>query len=267
MNDSATPPTVEPEAAAATSTAQPAARRRLDELRADEATRVDADRQLRRRMTVSGAVIGIMLGLLVGFIGTAVSIADENAREFGFRFFRPDLRDFFRLSTSYIFSGAVVGACLTYLVGISRSSSTNPLFWLGSGVVATLALPLLIGLTLPLTLVIFFDLPDGLPLRLWASAFVQEFLGSFLAGYIYMVTIVYAGALGGLLLAIFTGVSAWTWIGDPLANLVQDRKMRTVAYVVLLGVLAAIPFLLVAFGPLELLRWLTEVFSGQSLRI
>ena len=40
-------------------------------------------------MTLVGAVIGIMVAFFVGYLGIAVTIADDGAREFGFRFFRP----------------------------------------------------------------------------------------------------------------------------------------------------------------------------------
>ena len=240
-------------------------KQRLDELRSLESTRRGADQDLRKRMTLVGAVIGIMVAFFVGYLGIAVTIADDGAREFGFRFFRPDLANFFRASTAYIFSGAVVGAGLTNLVAISRSTASNPFMWLGAGVVSIIATPLLIGLTLPLTILIFFDFFEGLKPGLWASAFTQEFLGSFFSGYLYMVNIVYAGALGAIVFVILTGLNAWVWIKDPAGGSISDQRIRSAAYVCVLAGIAAVPFLVVAFGPLDLLRSVTGFLTGERL--
>lgn len=265
MNDSTATDTVN--ANGQPTVAQPIpARQRLDELRVGETTRRESDRRLRVRMTLSGTIAGALIAMFVGFLGTAVLIADDGAREFGFRFYRPDLGNFFRLSTAYLFSGAVVGAGISYLVGLSRSTSTNPFLWLGGAGVASLALPLLIGLTLPLTVLIFFDFFTGLRPGLWLSAFVQVFLGSFLDGYIYMVTVVYAGMLGGLCFGVCTAISAWTWIKDPLGNVIEHRTARMTVYLAMIAIIAASPFLVIAFGPLELLRSLTGFLAGENLR-
>ena len=265
MNDSTTTDTVDANGPSTVTQPTPA-RQRLDELRAGEANRRESDRRLRVRMTLSGTIAGAAVAMFVGFLGTSVLIADDGAREFGFRFYRPDLANFFRLSTAYLFSGAVVGAGISYLVGLSRSSSTNPLFWLGGAVVSSLAIPLLIGLTLPLTVLIFFDFFTGLRPGLWLSAFAQVFLASFLDGYIYMVTVVYAGMLGGLCFGICTAISAWIWVKDPLSNSIAHPTARTVTYSAMIGVLAAAPLLVVAFGPLDLLRSLTGFLAGENLR-
>ena len=265
MNDSTTTNTVDGSGPSTVTQPTPA-RQRLDELRVGETTRRESDRRLRVRMTLSGTVAGAMIAMFVGFLGTAVLIADDGAREFGFRFYRPDISNFLRLSTAYLFSGAVVGAGISYLIGLSRSSSTNPFFWLGGAVVASLALPLLIGLTLPLTVLIFFDFFTGLRPGLWLSAFAQVFLGSFLDGYIYMVTTVYAGMLGGLCFGICTGISAWVWIKDPLSNAIAHPTARVTVYLVLITVFVAIPFLVAAFGPLDWLRSLTGFLAGENLR-
>lgn len=265
MNDSTTPDTVDEDGQSLVTQPTPA-RQRLDELRAGEATRRESDRHLRTRVTLSGTLIGALIAMFVGFLGTAVLIADDGAREFGFRFYRPDLSNFIRLSTAYLFSGAVVGAGISYLIALSRSTTVNPLFWLGGALVASIAVPLLIGLTLPLTVLIFFDFFSGLRPGLWFSAFVQVFLGSFLDGYIYMVTVVYAGALGGLCFGVLTAVSAWTWIKDPLGGAVAHQTARMAVYLALTAIVAAIPFLVVAFGPLDLLRSLTGFLAGENLR-
>lgn len=241
------------------------ARQRLDELRSLETSRRGADQVLRRRMTVAGAVIGIMVAFLVGYLGVAVTLADEGAREFGFRFSKPDLATFLRASTAYIFSGAVVGAALTSLVALSRSTASNPFIWLGAGVVSIIATPLLIGLTLPLTVLIFFYFFEGLEPRLWASAFTQEFLGSFFSGYLYMVNIVYAGAFGAIVFVLATALSAWVWIRDPAVNLIESDRARSAVYVCFLGALTAIPFLVLVLGPLDLLRSLTGFLTGERL--
>ena len=240
-------------------------KQRLDQLRSLESTRRGADQALRRRMTLAGAVIGVMVAFLVGFLGIAVTVADEGAREFGFRFFRPDLTNFFRASTAYIFSGAVVGAGLTNLVANSRSTASNPFMWLGAGVISIIATPLLIGLTLPLTILIFFDFFEGLQPGLWVSAFTQEFLASFFGGYLYMVNIIYAGALGAVVFVLLTGVNAWVWIKDPAVGLIDNRRVRSAVYVCALAGIAAVPFLVVVFGPLDLLRALTGFLSGERL--
>ena len=240
-------------------------RQRLEELRSLESTRRGADHELRRRMTLAGAVIGITVAFLVGFLGISVTVADEGAREFGFRFFRPDLSNFLRASTAYIFSGAVVGAGLTSIVAISRSTAANPFMWLGAGVISIIAMPLLIGLTLPLTLLIFFDFFEGLELGLWASAFTQEFLGSFFSGYLYMVNIVYAGALGAIVFVLLTGLSAWIWIKDPAVGLIDNQRIRSAVYICVLAAIGAVPFLVVSLGPLDLLRALTGFLTGERL--
>ena len=241
------------------------ARQRLDELRSLETTRRGADQTLRRRMTLAGAVIGIMVAFLVGYLGIAITVADEGARDFGFRFFKPDLANFLRASTAYIFSGAVGGAALTNLVAISRSTASNPFVWLGAGIVSIIATPLLIGLTLPLTILIFFDFFEGLKPGLWASAFTQEFLGSFFSGYLYMVNIVYAGAIGAIVFVLATGLSAWAWIKDPAINLIENDRVRSTIYICALAALTAIPFLVLVFGPLDLLRSLTAFLTGERL--
>ena len=266
MQQDATQPTAATDETQPEAETQPSSNmHRLNELRQVEETRRGEDQHLRVRMAATGAIIGIMVAAFVGFVGIAISIVDDGVGDFGFKFFRPNLTTFFRIITAYAFSGAVAGAGLTYLIFQSRRAAANPALLLLSGVANAIATPLLIGLTLPLTFLIFVDFFEGLRPGLWLSAFVEVFLGSFLDGYVYMISIVYAGLLGGLVFIVLTALSGWFWIKQPFGAAFGNDNVKTGVYATAIAVIAAVPFLAVAFGPIDILRSITQALTGENI--
>lgn len=239
--------------------------RRLDQLRAQETARRGDDQQLRRNIALSGVVIGAIVGLTIGYLGTAIAIVDEGVGEFGFRFYRPNLTNFLRLSPAYALSGGFVGGGLTYLLMTTRTTAVNPVRWLLIAVVYALATPLLIGFLLPTTILLAFDVWEGLRPGLWLSAFVETFLGSFLDGYIYMISTVYAGALGAALLLLVNGLSAVIWVRYPPAVDVGIASVRGAAQNVAQLLLTALPLLVFIAGPFEMFKDFAAWLTGERL--
>ena len=138
--------------------------------------------------------------------------------------------------------------------------------WLGAGVVSIIATPLLIGLTLPLTILIFFDFFEGL--KTGHLGFPHSHKSSSdrsSAGTSTWSTSSTRAHSARFVFVILTGLNAWVWIKDPAGGSINDQRIRSAAYVCVLAGIAAVPFLVVAFGPLDLLRALTGFLTGERL--
>ncbi len=237
----------------------------LVELRARENERMAEDRRLRIRLMWSCAIIGAMVGMFAGYLGVVISIVNQGVGVFGWDFYRPDLINFLRTSFAYVVPGALVGGVSTYVLFNSRSEMKSPLRWVIIWILAALGIPLLSGFFLPVTLILFIDIWEGLRPGLWASALLEAFLASFLDGFIYMVTVLSGGAVSGLLFVAVSIGALMLWMNDPIPER-WDRLIPRPAYHYLIAfVVSAVPLVIIMFGPFGLLRAFTGFLTGERL--
>ena len=236
----------------------------LDRIRDAENERLGVERSTQKRLMWLGVVAGASVGLLVGYLATLITIVDSGIGEFGFEFYRPNfLQGFLRVVTTYLIGGGAVGGALMYVLFTSRQEASSPFRWLIACVAFSLATPLLIGFLLPLTILIFGDFVEGLRPGLWVSAFIETLLGSFLDGYIFLVKVLYAGVVGGLL---FVTITASVYAVSQRLSLPTSDAMpeRLVLYVVACSA-ALIPLVVIAFGPFSLATAVTSFLTGEKL--
>ena len=238
----------------------------LNRLREAENQRLDVERVVRIRLMWLGIVVGATVGLTVGYLATLITVVDNGVGDFGFQFYRPNfVESFLRVITAYILGGGFVGGALCYVLFTSRSEASSPFRWIVAGIVYALATPLLIGFLLPLTILISVDFFEGLRPGLWASAFVETLLGSFLDGYIFMVKVLSAGVTGTVMFLLIM-------IGTHVVSLrsgVVESSARTISsgvmYYVVAAIIALIPLILLAAGPFSLVTAFTSFLTGEAL--
>ncbi len=238
----------------------------LNRIREAENERLGVDRLIQKRLTWLGVVAGASVGMLVGYLATLVTIVDSGIGEFGFEFYRPNfLQGFLRVVAAYLIAGGAVGGALLYVLFTSRHEASSVFRWAIAAVVYSLAAPLLIGFLLPLTILIFGDFVEGLRPGLWLSAFVETLLGSFLDGYIFLVKVLYAGVVGGLLFVVITAsVYASSRRLSSIASLTDAMPKPAVLYFVA-GVAALLPLAVFAFGPFSLATAVASFLTGEKL--
>ena len=238
----------------------------LNRIREAENERLVVERSIQKRLSWLGVVAGASVGMLVGYLATLMTIVDSGIGEFGFEFYRPNfLQGFLRVITAYLISGGAVGGGLLYVLFTSRNEASSVFRWLIAAVVYALATPLLMGFLLPLTILIFGDFVEGLRPGLWLSAFVETLLGSFLDGYIFLVKVLYAGVVGGLL---FVAITASVYVASqrlPLPMKLTDEMPKPVVLYIVAGTVALIPLVVIAFGPFSLATAVTSFLTGEKL--
>ena len=221
----------------------------LNRIREAENERLGVDRLIQKRLTWLG-----------------VTIVDSGIGEFGFEFYRPNfLQGFLRVVAAYLIAGGAVGGALLYVLFTSRHETSSVFRWAIATVVYSLATPLLIGFLLPITILIFGDFVEGLRPGLWLSAFVETLLGSFLDGYIFLVKVLYAGVVGGLLFVVITvSVYASSRRLSSIASLTDAMPKPAVLFFVA-GVAALLPLAVIAFGPFSLATAVASFLTGEKL--
>ncbi len=238
----------------------------LNRIRDAENERLGVERSTQKRLMWLGAVTGASVGMLVGYLATLVTIVDSGVGEFGFEFYRPNfLQGFLRVVTAYLIGGGAVGGALMYVLFTSRQEASSVFRWAIAGIAYSLATPLLIGFLLPLTILIFGDFVEGLRPGLWLSAFVETLLGSFLDGYIFLVKVLYAGVVGGLLFVVIT---ALVYAGSQRLSLpmsLTDEMPKSLVLYVVAGCVALIPLVVIAFGPFSLATAVASFLTGEKL--
>ena len=238
----------------------------LNRIREAENERLGVERATQKRLTWLGIVAGATVGMLVGYLATLVTIVDSGIGEFGFEFYRPNFfQGFLRVVSAYLIGGGAVGGALLYLLFTSRNEASSIFRWGIAGIAYAFATPLLIGFLLPMTILIFGDFVEGLRPGLWLSAFVETLLGSFLDGYIFLVKVLYAGVVGGLLFVVITAsVYACSRRFSFIASLTDAMPKPVVNYVIA-GAAALIPLLLIAFGPFSFATAVASFLTGEKL--
>ena len=245
---------------------QPNTRRdALRGLRQRENELLDADRRLRLRLAITNAIIGAMIGMLIGYLGTAIAIVDDGIGDFGFRFFRPSLDLYLRVSTAYFIPGALIGGISSYLLFTGRTEIKSPIRWISTWLILAPGIPLLIGFFLPVTFVVFVDFWEGLRPGLWASAIVENFLRSFVDGFIYMVSVLYAGLASAVAYIVISIVCVILWIKDPIPSEWTRSIPAPAYYYAFAFCLSASPLVIMLFGPFNLLRAVTAFLTGENV--
>ena len=237
----------------------------LSRLREVENQRLAVEHAVRTSLLWLGIVVGAIVGLTVGYLATAITIVDQNIGDFGFKFFRPDLLGFIRIATAYLIGGGAIGGCTSYYLFTSRAECSSVVRWLLATAIYMIGTPLLIGLLLPLTLFFFVDIFEGLRPGLWISAFVEELLGSFLNGYIFMVKTLYAGVAGAI---IYVAIMIGTYIlalRRPAGEDQDQKALSRYGHVAIAALVALVPLLILAFGPFTLLTSITSAITGERL--
>lgn len=252
--------------------------RRLDELRAQETARRGDDQQLRLNLAISGVVIGAVAGLTIGYLGFVISIIDagvSGADSYSWRFSRPDLGIFLRLSPSYLLSGGFLGGAFSYLLLTTYSAARNPARWFAVAVPYFALTMLLIGFLLPINLEISDAIFDGG----WTGFvdFIADLILAVIQGivdsYVYVIHTLTGGIIGGVLFFFATGVSAWVWTlapkgdGKGLQSTGAGRgiRIRRWAHNLSAAFVVAIPFVVFNFGPFELLKDFAAWITGERL--
>ncbi len=238
----------------------------LNRIREAENERLVVERSIQKRLAWLGVVAGASVGMLVGYLATLITIVDSGIGEFGFEFYRPNfLQGFLRVVTAYLIGGGAVGGSLMYVLFTSRNEASSAFRWLIVAVVYALATPLLIGFLLPITILIFGDFVEGLRPGLWLSAFVETLLGSFLDGYIFLVKVLYAGVVGGLL---FVAVTSSVYVASQrhyLPMTLTDAMPKPVFLYVVASSAALIPLVVIAFGPFSLTTAVASFLTGEKI--
>ena len=238
----------------------------LNELRVAENLRLAEERSVRRNLLLIGVIVGAAAGMVVGYLGTLITIVDAGSGEFGFEFYRPSFVDgYLRAVSAYLIGGGVVGGLLSHWVFTTRAEASSILRWIIVGVIYAILTPLLIGFLLPLTLLIFGDFVEGLRPGLWLSAFVETLLGSFLDGYIFMVKVLAAGWLGTAWYLIVAVASYLATLRLTIPAAVRRVLPGNVAIYVAAFVVAAIPVLAFALLPLDAATAFTAFLTGERL--
>ncbi len=238
----------------------------LNRIREAENERLVVERSVQKRLMWLGFVVGATVGMLVGYLATVITIVDSNIGEFGFQFYRPNfVESFLRIITAYILGGGLVGGGIIYALFTNQQEASSIFRWLIVGIVYAIAAPLLIGFLLPLTILIFVDVVEGLRPGLWISAFVETLLGSFLDGYIFMLKSLYAGVVGGVLF-VFISVSTYMATMKLLIPAALSRKVpELVVFHIFAAILALIPLLVLVTGPFSLLTAVASTLTGEKL--
>ncbi len=238
----------------------------LNRLRQAENERLDVERVVQRRLMWLGIVVGATVGMLVGYLATLITIVDSGIGEFGFQFFRPNfVQGFLRVIAAYIVGGGAVGGGIMYAAFTSRQEASSIFRWLIVAIAYTIATPLLIGFLLPLTILIFGDIVEGLRPGLWISAFVETLLGSFLDGYIFLVKVLYAGVIGSLtFVAITASIHFATQRIGALASFTRGFGRAMLFYIAAASI-PLVPLAILALGPLPLATAAASFLTGEKL--
>ena len=238
----------------------------FNRIRDAENERLLVERSVQKRLMWLGFVVGATVGMLVGYLSTAITIVDSNVGEFGFQFYRPNfVESFLRIITAYILGGGLVGGGIMYAVITTRQEASSIFRWVIVAFVYSIATPLLIGFLLPLTILIFVDIFEGLRPGLWISAFVETLLGSFLDGYIFMLKTLYAGVLGGVLFVAIAAVTYMASMRALIPSALGRRVPELVVYYALAAIIALTPLVVLVVGPFSLLTAVTSTLTGEKL--
>lgn len=152
-----------------------------------------------------------------------------------------------------------------YAVITTRQEASSIFRWVIVAFVYSIATPLLIGFLLPLTILIFVDIFEGLRPGLWISAFVETLLGSFLDGYIFMLKTLYAGVLGGVLFVAIAAVTYMASMRALIPSALGRRVPELVVYYALAAIIALTPLVVLVVGPFSLLTAVTSTLTGEKL--
>ncbi len=236
----------------------------LNRIREAENERLMEERSTQKRLMWLGIIVGATVGMLFGYLATLVTIVDGGIGDFGFQFYRPNfINGFLRLIAAYIVGGGLVGGGLLYVLFTSRQEATSVIRWLIVGTFFAIAVPLLIGFLLPVTFLIFVDIPAGLRPGLWVSAFVETFLGSFLDGYIFMVKTLYAGFVCSIL---FLTIAIGAYIVSRRISLPQGTGPNSlILFYIAAGSMPLILLTILASGPLSLATAVAALLTGENL--
>ena len=238
----------------------------LNRIRDAENERLGSERIVQKRLMWLGVVGGATVGMLIGYLATLITIVDNGTGQFGFEFYRPNfVSGFLRVVTAYIIGGGAIGGATMYVLFTSRREATSVFRWIITGITYAIAAPLLIGFLLPLTFLIFADVVEGLRPALWLSAFVETLLGSFLDGFIYLVQVLYAGVVCGV---IFVGICICVHVAMQRINLPASltRKIPSpVVFYILAGVVALLPLAILVLGPFSFITAVASAITGERL--
>ncbi len=238
----------------------------LNRIRQAENERLVVERSVQKRLMWLGFVVGATVGMLVGYLATLITIVDNGIGEFGFQFYRPNfVESFLRIITAYILGGGLVGGGIMYWFFTNRQEASSIFRWLIAGIVYALVAPLLIGFLLPLTILIFVDVFEGLRPGLWLSAFVETLLGSFLDGYIFMLKSLYAGMVGGVLFVAIAVITYAASLNLSLPSALTRRIPASVVFYTVASIITLIPLVLLAFGPFSLTTTVASLLTGEKL--
>ena len=238
----------------------------LNRIRSAENERMGVERTVQMRLMWLGIVVGAIVGLTVGYLATLITIVDGGVGDFGFQFYRPNfVSGFLRVITAYLISGGAIGGGIMFALFTTRNEANSVFRWLIAGIFYALATPLLIGFLLPLTLLIFGDIVEGLRPGLWLSAFVETLLGSFLDGYIFLIKVLYSGFVGALLFVAISAVTFFASLHVELPSWLTRRFSNVIVFNVIGALIGLIPLVIIVAGPFSLVTAIASTLTGERL--
>ena len=238
----------------------------LNRIRSAENERMGVERTVQMRLMWLGIVVGATVGLTVGYLATLITIVDGGVGDFGFQFYRPNfVSGFLRVITAYLIGGGAIGGGIMFALFTTRNEANSVFRWLIAGVFYALATPLLIGFLLPLTLLIFGDIVEGLRPGLWLSAFVETLLGSFLDGYIFLIKVLYSGFVGALLFVAISAVTFFASLHVELPSSLTRKVSNVVVFNVIGALIGLIPLVIIVAGPFSLVTAIASTLTGERL--
>ena len=238
----------------------------LNRIRSAENERMGVERTVQMRLMWLGIVVGATVGLTVGYLATLITIVDGGVGDFGFQFYRPNfVSGFLRVITAYLIGGGAIGGGIMFALFTTRNEASSVFRWLIAGIFYALATPLLIGFLLPLTLLIFGDIVEGLRPGLWLSAFVETLLGSFLDGYIFLIKVLYSGFVGALLFVAISAVTFFASLHVELPSWLTRRFSNVIVFNVMGALIGLVPLAIIVAGPFSLVTAVASMLTGERL--
>ena len=238
----------------------------LNRIRSAENERMGVERTVQMRLMWLGIVVGATVGLTVGYLATLITIVDGGVGDFGFQFYRPNfVSGFLRVITAYLIGGGAIGGGIMFALFTTRNEANSVFRWLIAGIFYALATPLLIGFLLPLTLLIFGDIVEGLRPGQWLSAFVETLLGSFLDGYIFLIKVFYSGVIGALLFVAVSVVTFFASLHVELPKSLTRKVSNVVVFNVIGALIGLIPLVIIVAGPFSLVTAVASMLTGERL--
>jgi hypothetical protein len=227
----------------------------LDRMREVERRRGREKRIRRRRLVLSLALLGAVLGVL-GLYITLPARLSETVDQYRFELVRPELGPFMRVAVAAVLAGGLLAAFIGRIASSGTEKRHSPMAWVFYGALYGLVIPFATGAFIPTSGVIIDLLLGRSPWRGLAMRLFYAVFGTPVFAAVYGILGFYIGLISGVILA------AAGWGIDRLNGSENKTAARwgPLSLAALCSIVIAMPVL---FGPFELFKHLVTMWGSR----